>query len=84
MQVFAASSALIKMAFAFDMHQIEFIHKTLAFEQSECAVHGDAVHSVIEPSRLAQNLRGIQMAIGHLDDADNDPALIRDADSTRR
>jgi hypothetical protein len=84
MQVFAASASLVKMPFAFHMHEIEFIYETLALQESQCAVHGNAVHPVIESLRLAQNLCCIQMAIGRLDDADDNPPLIRDADSARR
>ena len=70
------------MAVAVQVHQVELVDQALPLEQVQRAVDRAAIDGSIERPRLAQNLAGIEMLAGRLDDAQNRAALRGHADST--
>jgi hypothetical protein len=78
----ALRTALIKVALALYVQQIEFINESLPFQQSERAIDGHAINAGIDFGGLAQDLRGVEMLTGILDDLQNDSALVRKSNSS--
>lgn len=68
--------ALVIMALAVEVHEIEFVDQSVTFEQAESAIHGAAIDTGVEALRLPQNLACVQMLVGGFDDAQNRAALL--------
>jgi hypothetical protein len=79
--VVALRTSLVKMFFALEMHEIEFVHEAVALEQAESAVDGDAVDIGIEFAGALKNLRGVEVLLRGFDDAQDRTALVRHAQS---
>jgi hypothetical protein len=82
-EMVTANTALIEMALAFHVHEVEFVHHTLSLEQSKCAIDSDPINPRIDLLRFAQDLWGIEMSIGSFNDADDNTTLAGDSDSAR-
>ena len=70
--------ALVEVAVALYVQQVQLIHQPVALEQRQCPIHRHAVDVGIDLGCLAQNLGGIEMLLRRLDDFQNDPALTRE------
>src|SRR3989441_6860568 len=55
-QVVALWSTLVIMLLPFEMHQVQFVYKTMALEQGQRRVYRHAIDMRIDLSRLAQDL----------------------------
>jgi hypothetical protein len=79
--VVAIQLTFVVVAFAVDVHQVEFVNKPLAFQQLQGAVDSAAVDAGIDLARLAQKLTGVEVLGGCFHDAENGATLLRHADS---
>jgi hypothetical protein len=79
--VISLRATLIKMFFALQVHEIEFIDQPLALEEVEGAVDGDAVDLRIEFLGAAKNSGGIEVLLGGFDDTQDHFALAGHAKS---
>ena len=68
-QVVALWSPLVIMLLPFEMHQVQFVYQTVAFEQGQRPVYRHAIDMRIDLSRLAQDLASVQMLFCSLDHA---------------
>ena len=75
--------ALIEMFFALHMHQVEFIHQTIALQQLQGSIHRDPVDAGIDLPRMAKNLRGIEMLFCGFNDAENRSPLMSEPKAAR-
>lgn len=82
MQMIALRTALVVVFLSLEMHQVQFINQAVALQQVQCAIDSDPVNVGIKPSRLAQNLAGIEVLLSSLDYAQDRPALTSHAQST--
>jgi hypothetical protein len=72
----ALRTALIEVPISLNVQQIKLIDQSLSFEQIQGPVDGDSVDIGIDLGRLAQNLRGVQMLTGSLNDLQDNPTLL--------
>lgn len=79
MDVVSLRASFIVVLLSLHVHQIEFVHEAVTFEQVESAVHRDAVNLWVESAGPAQQLRRIKMLLGYLNHAENSTALTRHA-----
>lgn len=77
----AVELALIVVAFAVDVHEIEFVDEAVALEELEGAVDGAAVDAGIEFLGFAKKLSSVEMLRGGFHDAQDGAALLGHADS---
>jgi len=63
------------------MHEVEFINEAVPLEQPQRAIDSTPVNASIELLRFAQNLAGIKVLIGGLNDAQDGAALFGHADT---
>jgi len=73
--VISLRASFIKMFFALQVHEIEFIDQSLALEEVKGAVDGDAIDLRIEFLGAAKNSGGVEVLLGGLDDAQDHLAL---------
>lgn len=73
---------LVIMLLALHVHQVEFVHQAMPFEQVQCSIDRDPVDSRINLSGVTQNLRRIQMLFGVFHHAENCPALMGHSEAT--
>ncbi len=59
--VVALRTALVEVAVAFDVQQVELVRQALALEQAERAIDGDAIDVGIDARGLVQDLRAIEV-----------------------
>ena len=78
--VVALQFALVVVAFAVDVHQVEFVDQPLPLEQPQGAVDRAAVDAGIDLLRLAQDLAGVQMLLGGFHHAQDGAPLLRHAE----
>jgi hypothetical protein len=83
MNVVALRAAFVIMLFPLHVHKIEFVNETVALEQVQRAINGNAIYTWIEPPRVPQDLRRIQVLLGSFDDAEDGSPLMRHAQPTR-
>ena len=74
-------ASFIKMFFALQVHEIEFIDQSLALEEVKGAVDGDAIDLRIEFLGAAKNSGGIEVLLGGFDDTQDHFALAGHAKS---
>jgi hypothetical protein len=79
--VVASQPALVVVAFAVDVHQVEFVDQAMALEQAQRAVDRAAVDAGVEFLRLAENLGGVEMLAGGFHDAEDGAALLGHPDA---
>jgi hypothetical protein len=72
---------LVKMLFALHMHQVEFVHQAVTFQQVQGAINSDAINLRIQLPRLPQYLAGIQVLLGGFYDAKNRAPLMSHSQS---
>jgi hypothetical protein len=79
MAVVATGFGLVIMLLPFQVHQVQFVNQSLPFQQADGSVHGGTVDfRVLFPSKLEQ-LGGIQVTRGVLDEVDKQSSLGGDA-----
>ncbi len=81
MDVVAAQLALIIVAFAVDVHQVELVDHPLPLKQMQGPVYRAAVDGGVDFLCLAQNLAGVEVLLGGFDDCENGPSLLGHADA---
>ena len=79
MDVVARAMAFVEMLVASEVQQIEFVNKTVAFEQIESAVNRNAVNAGIDFLRAFEDGAGIQVAFRVIHDLEQDFSLTREA-----
>jgi hypothetical protein len=79
--VIALQLALVIMALAIDVHQIEFVDQPLPLQQAKRSINRAAVDTRIKFLRLAKNLAGVKMFAGGFHHAENGAALLGHADT---
>lgn len=77
----ALRTSLVEVALALDVRQVKLVHQPLPLQKSERSIYGHAIDLGIDAHGLAQNLRGVELLAGRLDDLQNDAALTRQADA---
>ncbi len=77
--VVALRTPFVEVPFPLHMQQVEFVHESLALQQRQRPVHGNAINVGVDPGGLAQDLRGVEVLLGGFDDFQNDAALARHA-----
>jgi hypothetical protein len=83
MKMVATRAPFVEVAFAFDMHKVEFIDQTLPFQKGKCPIHGYTIDARINLLCFSQDLGSVEVAVGCLDDPHNDSPLSRHADTAR-
>ena len=68
-------AALVEVAFALDVQQVQFVHQAVAFQQAQGAIDGDAIDTGIDPGGAAEDLGGIEMLVSGFNDFQDDAAL---------
>ena len=79
----ARAVAFVEVAVATQVEQIEFVNQTLAFEQVERAIDGDAGDAGIEFLGAFEDFSGVEMAARCFHDLEQDAALFGEADAAR-
>jgi len=79
----ALRSALVKMFFTLQVHEVEFIDQTMPLKQLKGAIYRYAVNSRIDLASPAKKLAGVEMLLCRLDNAQNRTALVGHAQSAR-
>jgi hypothetical protein len=82
--VVAAQLAFIVVAFAVEVHEVQFVDHALALQQMESAVDGAAVDGRINCFRFAQYLAGVQVLAGSFNHGKNGAACNLIANILRR
>ena len=77
----ARAVAFVEVSIAAEMQEIEFVDESVALEQIERAVDGDAGDVGIDLLGAFENFAGVQMAAGGFHDLQEDPALFGETDS---
>jgi hypothetical protein len=72
---------LIEVFFSLQVHEVQFVYQTMTLQQAERSVNRNAIDLGIDLAGFAQNLAGIEMLLGGLDDTQDSPALPRHAQS---
>jgi hypothetical protein len=75
MDVITLRPTLVKMLFTFEMHEIQLVYETVAFQQAECAIHGYPVNIGVNFPGAPQDLRGVEMLSGSFHHSQNSAAL---------
>jgi len=81
--VISLRTSFVKMFLPLHVHQIQLVDQPVALQQAQGAVHRDPVNLGIEPTRTPQELAGVKMLLGGLDDAENSAALASHAQPAR-
>lgn len=81
MDVVAVDLALVIMALAMNVHEIEFVDQAVALEQAQSPIDGAAVDTGIKFFRFAEKLRGVQMFGRGFHNAKDGTALLRHANA---
>lgn len=71
----AGAVAFVIVAVAAEMEQVEFVDQTVALEEIDGAVNGDAMDAGIDFVSAFEDFIGIEMALGGIHDLDDDAAL---------
>src|SRR5262249_39609037 len=79
--VVAAGAAFVEVTLALEMHQVQLVDEALAFKQADGSVNGDAVDGRIDAPGFPQDLSGIEMLFGSLNDAQDGATLPGQADA---
>jgi len=74
----------IKMLLALHVHKIEFVNQPVSLQYLQRAINRNPVDSGVELSRMAEDLRRIQVLFGIFYYAQNRPALMSQAKTTGR
>jgi hypothetical protein len=82
--VIALRTPLVEVLLALHVHQVEFVNQSVALEQLQSAINGNAVDSGIKFAGMPQDLRSIKVLLGGFDDAKNRAALPSQAKAARR
>jgi hypothetical protein len=72
--------AFVVVAFAVEVHEVEFVDEPVALEQAQGAVDGAAIDAGIKALGFAQDLAGVQVLVGGFDNAQDGAALVGHAD----
>ncbi|HVO59740.1 MAG TPA: hypothetical protein VMT53_02325 [Terriglobales bacterium] len=83
MDVIAPRTPFIEMLLALEVHEVKFIHKSMALQQAEGTVNSHAIDIGINLARSPQDLGGVQMLLRNLDDRQDSPALASHAQAAR-
>jgi len=83
MDMISLWSAFVVMFFTLHVHEIEFIHQAMAFEQGQRAVNRDSVNLRIQPAGAAQELAGVEVLLGRFHNAEDGAALASHAQAAR-
>jgi hypothetical protein len=71
------------MAVAAKVEQIELVNQSVALQQIDCAIDGDARDVGIDFLRAIENLSGVEVAARRLHHLQEDSALAGEADPAR-
>src|SRR5215472_417350 len=69
MDVIALGATFVVMFFALEVHEVELVDQAVALEEIESAIDGDAVDLGIQFAGFAEDLGGVEVLFGGLDDA---------------
>ena len=83
MNVVTLRTPLVVMLLALHVHEIEFVHQSVPFEQVQRAIDGHTIDAWVKFARVAKNLCGIEMLFRVLNNFENRPALMRHTQATR-
>jgi hypothetical protein len=67
--------------FSLQVHEVQFVYQTMTLQQAERSVNRNAIDLGIDLAGFTQNLAGIEMLLGGLDDTQDSTALSRHAQS---
>ena len=81
MEMFTRRLAFVEMFLALQVHQVQFVDQSVSLQQTKRAVNRDSIDGGILALRFAQDLTGVEMAVGRLHDVQDGAALARDADA---
>jgi len=79
--VILSQLALVVVAFAVDVHEVELVDEAVALEQTQGAIDGAAINAGIKALSFAKDLAGVQVLVGGLDHAQDGAALLGHADA---
>ena len=77
--VITLRASLVEMLLALHVHEIKFIDQTMALEQTERAIHSDAVNPGIQFACVAKNLRRIEVLLSRFHDREDGASLVSQA-----
>ena len=76
-------NSLVIMTLAAHVHQVQFVHQAVLFQQREGPVYGYTIDGGLGPLRPPQDLRRIKVVIGGFDDFKDGPPLAGDPNAAR-
>ena len=79
----ARSVAFVVVAMASKMKKIQFVYQTVALEEFEGAIHGDARNFGVDGLSLLEDFGCVHVAISGFDYSNHDAALARETNTTR-
>jgi hypothetical protein len=81
-EMIALGTALVEVLLPLHMHEIEFIHQAMAFEQAQGSIDRNAVDAGVNLSCFAKQLTGVEVSSCCLNDLKNSAALPGHAQAT--
>jgi hypothetical protein len=80
-RVFAFHARLVIMLVAGVMHEVQLIHQAAVLEHLQRAVHRDAIHLRVALAGQLEELLGVQVRTGFVDQVEKNLALASETDS---